>query len=116
MKNILMISESYPPVNGAEALLACRFSRVLESFGWSITVLTVNYQSSLHKADHRLAPFIPKKSKIVTTGNLHRWLPRQGMVEKIIRNTFLFLGLPTWDSLWYPSAMKTGTKLLKENR
>lgn len=108
-----MIAYYYPPLGGIGALRPLHFSKYLEEFGWNTTVVSVSNESSyIH--DESLLDLVPAKQRIVRAYRPPVFNTIRKLMRKNLRSYPLAYSLMDAQFDWVPSAIRAGSKLLKE--
>ncbi|HYM11520.1 MAG TPA: glycosyltransferase [Bryobacterales bacterium] len=116
-RRLLGVSYSFPPLHNAQSLLVERTVRALSGMGWQVTMLTVNPGSTMEPVDDALTERIPRAVEVVRTASLERRLfAAPPSLERILRHSLHFCGLPEKQFPWYFSACRAGRRLLGARR
>lgn len=131
-RRVLMVSYFFPPVGGAGVQRTTKFVKYLPSCGWNATVLTVS-NPSVPVFDPSLLGDVPDSARVVRArtwepsyaakqavagadgaASLPRW-PRRWL-KGAARQAANMLLQPDPQVLWFPAAVRTGVRLLRESR
>ena len=131
LKRVLVVAYLFPPVGGAGVQRIAKFVKYLPEFGWQPTVLTAA-NPSVPLKDESLLDEIPAEVRIEVARTFEpgyalkqavsgsqeksghgsrRILPGLKRLVRACGNTVL---QPDPQILWYPNAVRTGLRLLKE--
>lgn len=132
-KRVLLISYLFPPTGGVGVLRSTSFVKYLPDFGWDVTVLTVE-NPSVPLRDPSLLKDIPENTlirrartlepsyatkRLLARGEEQRntKLNRLGAACKLVARSAVNLLLqPDPSILWYPAAVREGSRILAQRR
>jgi len=137
MKKVLIITYYWPPAGGPGVQRIIKYAKYLPDFDWLPIILTVEQPTS-PATDESLLKTIPNEAIIYKTPtlepfNFYRWLtgrrrgenlpkdiivkkPNEKLSEKISRLIRANLFIPDARVGWYPSLVKQGMKIIREEK
>lgn len=125
MKRVLLVSYVFPPMIGGGAPRLAQFCKYLPQFGWAPTVLTVPETPGMALDQAALGELgeevevVRAHCPLLRAAQRGRPNPRHGL-RGLLRRTKRTLSrlafVPDWQIVWYPFAMRAGSRLLETQR
>jgi glycosyltransferase involved in cell wall biosynthesis len=129
MKNLLMIVPFFPPNAGGGVYRTLAFVKYLERYGWSTTVISPRPES-FWIVDDSLSQEVPSSCRVLRTNTLNgqyvlsllgrrrkvggRAQVRSSRKFSFMRRLSAFALVPDTYVGWYPFAVRTATRVLRE--